>query len=812
MDKTSQTSYGAENIKILDGLEAVRKRPGMYIGDTNIRGLHHLVFELVDNSVDEHLAGYCKNVNVTIHADESVTVEDDGRGIPVSIHEESGVSATEVVLTKLHAGGKFDSSSYKVSGGLHGVGLSCVNALAEVLIVQIKKDSRLYTQTYRRGVPDAPLTEKGIAEGEGTKITFRPDPEIFEVLTFTFDIISKRLRELAFLNKGLKISLKDERADVENAIEFLYSGGIQSFVEYINQNKKLLHPTPIYFETTKNDYVTEVAMQWNDTYKENIFSFCNNINTHEGGTHLTGLKGALTRTVNLYASKYKILGNLKENLLGEDIREGLTCIVSVKVPQPQFEGQTKTKLGNSEVKGLVENAVNDALFEYFEENPSIAKLICTKSIDSARARIAAKKARDLTRRKSPLDLGGLPGKMADCQSSDAAECEIFIVEGDSAGGSAKQGRDRRVQAVLPLKGKILNVEKARFDKMLSSDEIKYLITAIGTGIGDDDFNVSKLRYNKIIIMTDADVDGSHIRTLLLTFFYRHMNQLIKNGNLYIAQPPLFRVKKSNIKEAWYLKDENNLNDLLFNESCNSLTAMLPEGEVSCLDLKTLSENVLKFNRILKRHCKGRKETILIRHIVVQYHNDSSWLGDIFKLEADTKEFILHIKEKHKDILSIDYKIEEDVVNKGYYKVIYTTKKKGEVGSVTVVSKDLYDDTEFDSLCMLSRFVERLGKLPYKLKNDKNEIIEINSLEELLDHIISVGKKGLTIQRYKGLGEMNPEQLWETTMDPTNRTLLRVAVEDAIEADRIFTVLMGDVVEPRRAFIESNALNVRNLDI
>jgi len=812
MSESLQNNYNAGSIKILDGLEAVRKRPGMYIGDTSVRGLHHLIFELVDNSVDEHLAGYCKNVSVIINADESVTVEDDGRGIPVAIHEESGVSAAEVVLTKLHAGGKFDNSSYKVSGGLHGVGLSCVNALSSLLKLQIKKDGRLYTQNYRRGVPDEALTEKGLAEGEGTKITFLPDPEIFEVLSFTFDIISKKLRELAFLNKGLKITLKDERVDKENLIEFHYEGGIVSFVEYINQNKKVLHPKPIYFETEKNNVQIEVAMQYNDAYKENIFTFCNNINTHEGGTHLSGLKGALTRTVNLYAAKYKIFGNLKENLLGEDIREGLTCIVSVKVPEPQFEGQTKTKLGNSEVKGLVENAVNDYLFEYFEENPSVAKLICTKSIDSARARIAAKKARDLTRRKSPLDLGGLPGKMADCQSKDPLECEIFIVEGDSAGGSAKQGRDRRIQAVLPLKGKILNVEKARYDKVLSSDEIKYLITAIGTGIGVEDFDVSKLRYYKIIIMTDADVDGSHIRTLLLTFFYRHMNKLIENGNLYIAQAPLYRVKRTSSKEIWYLKDENLLNELLFNESCNSIIAMLPEGEVSCVDLKNLAENVLKFNKILKKHTRNKKESLVIRHMVVKYNNDSSWLADKDLTEKDVVSFVEHVKNNHKDIISIDYKIEDDLINLGFQKITFTSKKKNENSVNTIISKDLYDDTEYHGLCVLSKDVKRLGNLPYKLKTDKNEIVEINSLEELMDYIINTGKKGLYIQRYKGLGEMNPEQLWETTMDPSNRTLLRVNVDDVIEADRIFTVLMGDMVEPRRAFIETNALNVRNLDI
>jgi len=805
MTANAQENYSAKSIKILDGLEAVRKRPSMYIGDTAQKGLHHLVFEIVDNSVDEHLAGYCKNIKVSIHADDSITVEDDGRGIPVGMHEDSGVSAAEIVLTKLHAGGKFDSSSYKVSGGLHGVGLSCVNALSEVLKVDIGREGKLYSQVYRRGNPEAPLAEVGTSQTNGTKITFKPDPQIFEVLEYSLEIISKRLREMAFLNKGLSITLNDERIDKE--VNFKYDGGIVSFVEYINQNKKTVHQPPIYLTAEKGAIIVEVSMQWNDTYQENIFSFCNNINTIEGGTHLSGLKAALTRTINLYSVKSNMLSGLKESLLGEDIREGLAAIVSVKVPQPQFEGQTKTKLGNSEVKGIVENVVNEYLFQFFEENPSIAKMICLKAVDGARARIAARKAKELTRRKSPLDMSGLPGKMADCQSAVPAECEIFIVEGDSAGGSAKQGRERKFQAVLPLKGKILNVEKARFDKMLNSDEIKYLITAMGTGIGEDDFDISKLRYHKIIIMTDADVDGAHIRTLLLTFFFRQARQLIDNGYLYIAQPPLFRVKKGS--KHWYLKDEQELTNMLFDSACDSIKSIHSEDGVYCTDLKSLIKSVMRFNKIINAFTRKKRDIDLIRHTVTKWGDSPDWLKDTNKITEYFDYIKTHTLDRHKYTIEFDYKIEDDEA--GWHKVTCTTKRNEEKHLITTISKAMYALTEYEELCSLSGDLNKLGDLPYKIEVDSG-VKEFDSLEDLVSFVMEEGKKGYSIQRYKGLGEMNPEQLWETTMNPENRMMLKVNVDDALEADRIFTILMGDVVEPRRLFIEENALNVRNLDI
>lgn len=807
MVDSTQESYGAQSIKVLDGLEAVRKRPGMYIGDTAQRGLHHLVFELIDNSVDEHLAGACNNISVTIHADDSVTVEDDGRGIPTDMHEDSGVSAAEIVLTKLHAGGKFDTSSYKVSGGLHGVGLSCVNALAEVLRLEIRRGGKLYTQVYRRGAPEAPLAETGVSDKNGTKITFKADSTIFEVHEISSDILAKRLREMAFLNKGLSIKLIDEKEDKEST--FMYEGGIVSFIDYINQNKKPIHDKVIYIKSQKDEVIVEIAMQWNDSYQENIFTFCNNINTIEGGTHLSGLKAALTRTINLYAAKGNLLTGLKESLLGEDIREGLAAIVSVKVPQPQFEGQTKTKLGNSELKGIVEAVVNEFLLQFFEENPTAAKIICSKSIEGARARIAARKAKELTRRKTPMDIGGLPGKMADCQSANPAECELFIVEGDSAGGSAKQGRDRRVQAVLPLKGKILNVEKARYDKMLSSEEIRYLITAIGTSIGEEEFDISKLRYNKIIIMTDADVDGSHIRTLLLTFFFRQMRQLIDGGHIYIAQPPLFRVKKG--KEHWYLKDEQELTNMLFDASCDSIKAIHSDGKTYRTDIKTLIKSIMRFNKLLQTFTRKRRDVDVMRHVIMKWGKNASWLSDKKQVDEYFSSLMPHIKEKHPEIESLTHESEDDKVS-GSCNVRVVTKRVNEQPFTTMISKELYALTEYEELCILSEELNKLGKLPYKFELANDVIKEFNSLDELVTFIMEEAKKAYSIQRYKGLGEMNPEQLWETTMFPDNRMLLQVSVDDALEADRIFTILMGDAVEPRRLFIEDNALKVRNLDI
>jgi DNA gyrase subunit B len=800
-------NYNATSIKILEGLEAVRKRPGMYIGDTHMRGLHHLVYEIVDNSVDEHLAGYCKNINITIHIDNSVTVEDDGRGIPVEIHKETGLSAAEVVLTKLHAGGKFDNTSYKVSGGLHGVGLSVVNALSEVLKVEIHKNGKTYNQTYRRGNPEKPLAEVGKSTHNGTKVTFKPDPEIFEVLVYSSDILTSRLREVAFLNKGLVIKYTDEREEKEET--FHYEGGIKSFVEYLNQNKKALHNEVIYFQTNKDGIDVEIAMQWNDSYKENIFTFCNNINTIEGGSHLSGLKAALTRTINLYATKANLLKEIKENLQGEDIREGLACVLSVKVPQPQFEGQTKTKLGNSEVKGLVEAVVNDKLLQLFEETPPMAKLICMKSIDSARARIAARKAKELTRRKNPLELGGLPGKMADCQSSNPAECELFLVEGDSAGGSAKQGRDRRIQAVLPLKGKILNVEKARYEKMLCSEEIKCLITAIGAGIGETDFDISKLRYHKIVIMTDADVDGSHIRTLLLTFFFRQMKELVKRGYVYIAQPPLYRLAKAS--KHWYLQDDNELNNFLLTEACANIKAVLTEGVVEGTNLKELVRNLIKFKKILDAFTKKKREMDIIRHIILKSGDSKDWLKDAKHATAYIEELKNHINKKHKNIEMFEYTVLEDPEHSAC-KVQVKTRKKDESIIETMLSFDLYALTEFEDLCKLAVSVRRLGSRPYTFKTSNEEIKEVNSFSAFIDYVTDEGKKGMTIQRYKGLGEMNPEQLWETTMNPAERKMLKVSIDDSSEEDMIFSTLMGDVVEPRRLFIENNALKVRNLDI
>jgi len=807
MVDNTQESYGAQSIKVLDGLEAVRKRPGMYIGDTAQRGLHHLVFELIDNSVDEHLAGACNSISVTIHADDSVTVEDNGRGIPTDMYEGSGVSAAEIVLTKLHAGGKFDTSSYKVSGGLHGVGLSCVNALAEVLKLEIRRDGKLYTQVYRRGAPEAPLAETGFSDKNGTKITFKADSTIFEVHEISSEILSKRVREMAFLNKGLTIKLIDEKEDKETT--FVYEGGIVSFIDYINQNKKPVHDKVIYIKSEKDDVIVELAMQWNDSYQENIFTFCNNINTIEGGTHLSGLKAALTRTINLYAAKNNLLSGLKESLLGEDIREGLAAVISVKVPQPQFEGQTKTKLGNSELKGVVESVVNEYLLQFFEENPSAAKIICSKAIEGASARIAARKAKELTRRKTPMDIGGLPGKMADCQSANPEECELFIVEGDSAGGSAKQGRDRRIQAVLPLKGKILNVEKARYDKMLNSEEIRYLITAIGTSIGEEEFDLSKLRYNKIIIMTDADVDGSHIRTLLLTFFFRQMRQLVDGGHIYIAQPPLYRIKKG--KEHWYLKDEQSLSNMLFDASCDSIKAVYSGNKAYSTDLKSLMKNLMRFNRVLHLFTRKKRDIDAIRHVVTKWGKSCEWLTDKKKIDDYFSDLVSHTKEKHSAVEQMSYVIEEDKHNSGYI-VSVTTTRPNEKPVVTVISKDMYALTEHEELCTLADDVNRLGDTPYRFEMVDGSIKEFDSLDGVVVFVMEEVKKSFAIQRYKGLGEMNPEQLWETTMAPDNRMLLRVTVDDALEADRMFTILMGDAVEPRRLFIEENALKVRNLDI
>ncbi len=787
--------YGADNIKVLEGLSAVRKRPAMYIGSTSASGLHHLVYEIVDNSIDEALAGYCNEISVTINTDGSITVVDNGRGIPTDIMVNEGKSAAEVVLTVLHAGGKFDNDSYKVSGGLHGVGVSVVNALSRWLELEIRRDGKVFRQSYRRGDPQAPLAMVGETKKRGTKITFMPDEEIFETTEFSFDILSQRIREMAFLNAGVRIKISDERVDGKSH-EFHYEGGINSFVEYLNRNKAVINPKPMYFKGEKGGVEMEVSMQYNDSYDEKVFAFANNINTHEGGTHLAGFKAALTRTMNSYAAANNLLKNEKVTVSGDDLREGLTCVISVKIPQPQFEGQTKTKLGNSEVKGYVESLLNERLAVYLEENPKIAKDILNKSIEAARAREAARKARDLTRRKGALDMGGLPGKLADCQEKDPALCELYLVEGDSAGGSAKQGRDRKNMAILPLKGKILNVEKARFDKMISSQEIRTLITALGTGIGKDDFNIAKLRYHRIIVMTDADVDGQHILTLLLTFFYRNMRELIERGHLYIAQPPLYKVKRG--KREQYLRDEHAMQEFLLEEGSEDLTLRLEKGDRTYNGkqiipvIKQFIENRAIFNKVVKKGISPELLSIVIRS------NVPSGLEEI--------SAILPYLEGMKVLAEgSEYEVEE-------YRVSF---RIGNIRSIidqqtlTVLSTREYELLVDNH----RRIVETMADSRAFVEQDGGKVLfETTNHQELLNFFLENAKKGLAIQRYKGLGEMNPEQLWETTMNPENRVLLQVKIEDVVESDEIFTILMGDQVEPRRDFIEKNALNVVNLDI
>jgi len=799
------SNYNADKIKVLEGLEAVRKRPGMYIGDTGARGLHHMVYEVVDNAVDESLAGYCKNVKVTVHADNSVTVEDDGRGIPVDMHS-SGVSAAEVVMTKLHAGGKFneDGGAYKVSGGLHGVGVSVVNALSDSLKLEIHRSGKVYQQLYKRGNPVESLKQVGVSEKRGTMVTFKPDAEIFEVLEYNHDTLATRLRELAFLNRGLNIVFTDERN--ERTQTFCYEGGIVSFVEFMNKSKEKIHDKVIYFSQEKNMITVELAMQWNDGYSENISSYCNNINTIEGGTHVSGLKTALTRVMNKYAEANGFLKNLKEAVQGEDIREGLAAVISVKIPEPQFEGQTKTKLGNSEVEGFVASILNEKLTDYFELNPGVAKKIIQKAIDAATARIAARKARDLTRRKTALDFGGLPGKMADCQEKDPALCEIFLVEGDSAGGSAKQGRDRRNQAILPLKGKILNVEKARFDKMLSFEEIKILITALGAGIGKDDFDITKIRYHKVVIMTDADVDGSHIRTLLLTFFYRQMPEVIEKGYLYIAQPPLYKTQKGN-KER-YLKNENELNDHLLSTGVEGLVVKSANGNVPHSQLLSGVKNALKFKRSVEKLAK-KYEVNVMRALLSQNVSVDN-LSDSEKLKKIMDRVAVYAKAQSTEIGDIKCDIIKDEAHNcfaGHIEVI-----KNSTRYFVKVTHDLLTSPEYEDLVKQSLAMNVLGQAPFVVTTENQTTETVSTVEALGSYILEASKKGVYVQRYKGLGEMNPEQLWETTMDPSRRTLLKVSVEDAVEADSIFSVLMGDQVEPRRQFIEENALRVRNLDV
>ncbi|HEY6547012.1 MAG TPA: DNA topoisomerase (ATP-hydrolyzing) subunit B [Vicinamibacteria bacterium] len=788
--------YGAEAIRVLEGLEAVRVRPAMYIGSTGESGLHHLVYEVVDNSVDEALAGYCSEIGVTIHIDNSVTVVDNGRGIPVGPHPTvTGMDAAEVVLTKLHAGGKFDKGAYKVSGGLHGVGISVVNALSESLEVEIWRDKKVYRQSYARGNPLGKLENTGITDRRGTKITFKPDVQIFEVTVFSADTLSQRLRELSFLNKGILITLEDERDGKKRS--FQYEGGIASFVEHLNRNKEVVHKPPVYFEATRDGVVVEIAMQWNDGYNENVFSFANNINTHDGGTHLSGFKGALTRSLNGFAQANNLLKDVGE-VQGDDTREGLCAVVSVKVPNPQFEGQTKGKLGNSEVKGIVESLMNERFSAFLEERPQDAKRIAQKVIDAARGREAARKARDLTRRKGALDGAGLPGKLAECQERDAALCELYLVEGDSAGGSAKQGRDRKFQAVLPLRGKILNVEKARLDKTLASEQIRNIIAALGTGVGADDFDVAKLRYHRIIVMCDADVDGSHIRTLLLTFFYRQMKELIEKGHLYIAQPPLYKAKIG--KAEHYLKDDQELNAFLIERAVEKRRVRLKNGqEVEGKRLVHLLDRMVAYGKLLlmveKRGTpQGLVELLLRGHVKdAEAFTDKGRLQELIKpLRATGADVVLEKDEEHGNFevvlqlgtngSSREARVGEDFVTSPEYKALYGA----------------YD--EFRELADTTLTVLDGGET------------EIRDREALVVHLLGEGKKGLSVQRFKGLGEMNAEELWETTMNPNTRTLLQVRLDDEEAAELIFSTLMGDAVEPRRLFIEENALNVKNLDI
>ncbi len=815
----SDTHYDADQIRVLEGLEAVRKRPAMYIGSTGIDGLHHMVYEVVDNSVDEHMAGFGKEILVVLQVDGSVMVSDNGRGIPTGMHSTQKISAAEVALTVLHAGGKFEEGAYKVSGGLHGVGISVVNGLSEWLELEIWQNGEIFEQEYDRGIPRSPLHITGKSQKRGTKVVFKADPLIFEAVEFSFDILSQRLRELAFLNKGLEITLRDERKDKEKEQVFCYVGGIVSFVEHLNEAKTPLH-SPIVVEVEKPDLILEVALQYNQGYAENLFSFANNINTREGGTHLIGFKSALTRTINSYATSAGLFKKETESLSGEDVREGLTGVVSVKIRNPQFEGQTKAKLGNSEVKGIVESAVNEALGNYLEENPSVAKKIVGKSVDAARAREAARKAKELIRRKGALEGGSLPGKLADCSEKDPALSELYIVEGDSAGGSAKQGRDRRSQAILPLKGKILNVEKARFDKMLSSEEIRTLIMAIGTGIGrpredaekgkedKDVFNIDRARYHKIILMTDADVDGSHIRTLLLTFFFRQMPELLERGYIYIAQPPLFKVKKG--KGEKYLKDEGAMNDYLSNLAVEDAELFLPDDNefVTGEALLPILQKLVDFEGLLTRLARKHMDPSLLRVFVDFRQLTKDLLKDRSELEALVQEATRVLRLVFSEG-TVSLEIQQDEEH-DTHKISCRLSGSGN-HKTYVVNHDLVGSADFRELQKLAPSVLGLGQPPYRLKRKGVEASYATS-SDLVKEILESGKKGLSIQRYKGLGEMNPGQLWDTTMDPETRSLLQVTLEDVTGVDEIFTILMGDEVEPRRNFIQKHALEVRNLDV